>query len=373
MMVHGENWERTKKRFEAWWNQSSLGRPMMRIIARRETPLKTPEEEETPDLSPEDIWLNVAENARKTRNYIRTHRYLAEAYPEMDVNLGPGSLAIYLGSEPVFTPDTVWYKPVIDDFDTFGPLQYDPDNHWWKKHLGSVRQAVSLAGGDFIVNIPDLLESIDILSAMRDPQKLCYDLIDRPDIIESYIDQLDELYFIYYDAMYDAVKAPDGSCSYTAFSIWGPGKTAKVQCDFSALISPAQFCRFVQPSLIRQCRKLDYSMYHLDGPDAIRHLDALMEIEDLNALQWTPGAGQPDGGSEQWFPIYDKVKKAGKSLWISICDGDIRDWTRKAEGLYQRYGSDGLYLLFPVMSEKEADGLLNKAEKEWHSSAGTYH
>ena len=148
MMMRCENWEWTKKRFEAWWNQSSLGRPMMRIIAKRETPPEIPEEEETLDRSPEDIWLNVAENARKTRNNIRTHRYMAEAFPEMDVNMGPGSLAIYLGSEPVFTPDTVWYKPVIDDFNTFGPLQYDPDNLWWKKHLALVRQAVSLAGGN---------------------------------------------------------------------------------------------------------------------------------------------------------------------------------------------------------------------------------
>ena len=57
------------------------------------------------------------------------------------------------------------------------------------------------------------------------------------------------------------------------------------------------------PSLQQQCQKLDYTLYHLDGPDAIKHLDALMEIEELDALQWTPGAGKPDGGDELWYPI----------------------------------------------------------------------
>ena len=85
------------------------------------------------------------------------------------------------------------------------------------------------------------------------------------------------------------------------------------------------------PSLRLQCQQLDFSLYHLDGPDAIRHLDALMEIEELNALQWTAGAGQPDGGNERWYAIYDKVRDAGKSLWVEIHDGDLHDWIQTAD------------------------------------------
>ena len=159
--------------------------------------------------------------------------------------------------------------------------------------------------------------------------------------------------------MYDTSKGQDGSSCYTAFSIWGPGKTAKVQCDFSAMMSPRHFQEFVIPSLERQLASLDNSIYHLDGKDAIKHLDALMELKHLNGLQWTAGAAQPDGGSTKWYPIYDRVRRAGKGLWISIYDGGIDDWIRSAKNLAERYGTAGLYLLFPEMSEQEADRIMN--------------
>lgn len=92
-----------------------------------------------------------------------------------------------------------------------------------------------------------------------------------------------------------------------------------------------------------------------------------MEIEELNALQWTPGAGQPDGGSPQWFPIYDQVIAAGKSLWIMFSgkQGKFDDWTEAADRIVERYGPEKLYFIFPEMSEKEAEALMAKAERDW--------
>jgi 5-methyltetrahydrofolate--homocysteine methyltransferase len=363
-MKYKENWEETEEHFKAWWNRSKIGRPMLRIIAKRKTPLEELEPIDPPKI-PEELHLDVIRLVKEMRNFCRTHIFMAEAFPAVDVNIGPGSMATYLGSEPIFAWDTVWYKECIKDWREFGPLRYDSDNYWWKKHLELIKHAKELANDDFLVNIPDIIEGIDILAAMRGPQNLCYDLIDEPELIKDYIDQIDELYFRYYNSMYEIVKGDDGSSSYTAFAIWGPGKTAKIQCDFSAMISPKQFREFVQPSLKKQCQKLDHSLYHLDGPDAIKHLDALMEIEELDALQWTPGAGQPDGGDERWYPIYDRVKKANKSLWISLEDGDLEDWIKKSDRLVRRYGSDGLYLLFPVMDEEAALRLIDKAERDW--------
>jgi 5-methyltetrahydrofolate--homocysteine methyltransferase len=363
-MKYKENWEETKEHFKAWWNRSKIGRPMLRIIAKRKTPLEELEPIDPPK-NPEELHLDVIRRIKEMRNFCRTHIFMAEAFPAVDVNIGPGSMATYLGSEPIFAWDTVWYKECIKDWREFGPLRYDSDNYWWKKHLELIKYAKELANDDFLVNIPDIIEGIDILAAMRGPQNLCYDLIDEPELIKDYIDQIDELYFRYYNSMYEIVKGDNGSSSYTAFAIWGPGKTAKIQCDFSAMISPKQFREFVQPSLKKQCQKLDYTLYHLDGPDAIKHLDALMEIEELDALQWTPGAGQPDGGDERWYPIYDRVKKANKSLWISLENGGLEDWIKKSDKLVRRYGSDGLYLLFPIMEEEEALRLIDKAERDW--------
>jgi len=133
------------------------------------------------------------------------------------------------------------------------------------------------------------------------------------------------------------------------------------------MLSPAHFREFVQPALRKQLESLDHSLYHLDGPDAVRHVPALMELEKLQALQWTCGAGQPDGASERWYGIYDQVCKADKSLWIQLYDGNVETWIRSAETLMELYGKNRMNFQFPTMSLKDAERLLNHAEKHWKS------
>ena len=87
-----------------------------------------------------------------------------------------------------------------------------------------------------------------------------------------------------------------------------------VQCDFSAMISPEMFDKFIMPELRYITENIPRSIYHLDGVDAIRHLDSILKIESLNAIQWVPGAGNPDAGDEQWFELYHKIQSAGKGL-----------------------------------------------------------
>lgn len=359
-----ENWEETQERFIAWWNHSNLDRPLMRVVAKRKFPLEDLEESWEPK-TPEDNHLEVDRKVIDLRNYCKTHSFMAESFPALDINLGAGSMAVYLGSEPQFTWETIWFKECIDDLERWHPLKYDPENVWLKKHINAIKRAQELAKGDFFITIPDIVENMDILSSMRGAQNLCFDIMDEPELIKLFIDQIDKLYFKYYDEFYDIVKGEDGSSSYTVFNIWGPGRVAKIQCDYSAMISPDQFSEFVVPSLSKQCQNLDFSLYHLDGPDAIRHVDALMDIEELNALQWTAGAGQPDGASEKWYPLYDKVIAANKSLWIFLTDGKLNDWIEGADKLVKRYGPEKLYLLFPDMEEEDAIKLLEKAERDW--------
>ncbi len=362
-MLYKQNWDESKKRFEAWWAREN-DRPLLWVVAKKDKPVETLEAV-VPPKTPEALHLDVERKSMEMRNFCRFHTFMGESFPHLSADLGPGSLALYLGCEPVFAWDTLWYKECVEDWVKWGALQFDENNIWWKKHLSMVKQAKELSNGAYLVDIPDIIENVDILSAMRGPQSFCYDLVDQPDLMEEYIKQVDSLYFKYYDAFYEIVKAQDDSSSYTAFNIWGPGKTAKIQCDFCALMSPAQFRGFAQPSLRLQCQRLTHSLYHLDGPDAIKHLDALMEIEELDALQWTAGAGQPDGSNPRWYTIYDKVKQANKGIWTSIYDGGFQNWLAGADKLVQRYGSQGLYFIFPTMTEKEADTLMEKAEKDW--------
>lgn len=360
-MKYINNWEATQKRFENWWAGTNTGRPLMRIVGKDDFTYP----EDIKAQSPKELYLNTDKISARYRYECEHSLFLGEAFPNVNMDIGPGCLALYLGAKPDFAWDTVWYQEVMEELEGYGPLVFDANNEWYKTHMEMAKKLVADADGDYYVGIPDLIENIDIVAALRGSQNVLFDLMDTPELIHDKITEVDGLYFKYYDEYYELMKDSDNGSCYTMFQIWGPGRTAKVQCDFSAMISPDQYREFILPSLKEQCKKLDYPLYHLDGPDAIRHLDAIMEIEDLKALQWTCGAGQPDGGSERWYDIYDKTREAGKSLWIQLYEGGLQDWISSTQRLIDRYGTNALYIIYPDMTKAEAKELMDYAEANW--------
>ena len=349
-----------KQRFDAWWRNDLSESPLIHLVTDKEP--SAPPRPVKSSVTVEEQYLDAENKSAHYFNYLRRAEFLADAYPHLSLDIGPGSLALYLGSEPIFRPDTVWFSDCVEDWSSY-QLKYDENNKWWKIHFDMIKRAVELSEGEYYIDMPDLIENLDILAAMRSPQNMCYDIIDYPDTVKKRLNELDELYFIYFDKIYDIIKDSSGDNSYTAFNVIGKGKTAKIQCDFNALMSPSQFKEFVVPSLEKQCSMLDNSVFHLDGKDTIVHLPALMSIKNLNALQWTPGAGQPDGVNEKWYPIYDMVHEAGKSKWVSVYDGDLNTRLALAKKFVKRYGIKGTYFLFGHMDRASAGEVLKAAAR----------
>lgn len=171
--------------------------------------------------------------------------------------------------------------------------------------------------------------------------------IDAPRIRE-----ITDAFFLAYDRFYEVTKAPDGSSVFCAFCLWGPGKVAKVQCDAAAMISPDQFRRFVSPELDRQCQSLDRSMYHLDGTQAVPCLDAVMEIDSIDAVEWTPQAGIPGGGSSRWYDLYRRILTGGKSVQaVGVEYHEVLPFL-------DAVGHEGMYVMTSAPTEKEARELV---------------
>jgi len=352
--TYKEDWAETCQRFELWWANEPMDRPLICVTAPLDKPLTDAPAPPKPD--PPAQYLDVDYLIRANRWRMATTWFGGDAIPIADANLGPGSLALYLGSEPGFDPATVWFRPCIDDLDSAPLPRFDPQNKWFRTHLDIIRRLREDADDEYWVSIPDIIESVDILAAMRDPMAFIYDLVDRPQQCHRWLKCINDLYFPHYDAFYDIVKDSDGGSVFTAFRIWGPGKTAKVQCDFAAMMSPDQFDEFYVPYVTEQISQLDRSLYHLDGPDAVRHVDSLLRIEKLNAIQWVSGAGKPSNGDEVWFPMYEKILGAGKGLQISVNADHV-------EPIIRRLGARGLYLITHVKTQQEARDLLAMARR----------
>jgi hypothetical protein len=71
------------------------------------------------------------------------------------------------------------------------------------------------------------------------------------------------------------------------------------------MISPEMFREFGLPSLKHECDMLAGVVYHLDGPDAIRHLPAVSEIEKVKMIQWVPGAGE--AAKKDWTALFQQI------------------------------------------------------------------
>ena len=183
----------------------------------------------------------------------------------------------------------------------------------------------------------------------------------QPEVLEQQMQQINDIYFRVFDELYDIIREGD-EMAFCYFSAWAPGRMTKLQSDISTMISQDDFRRFVQPFIREQCQKIDYTLYHLDGVGAMHHLPALLEIKELNAIQWTPGVGEPQGGSAKWYDLYKQILAAGKSImacWVTL--DELRP-------LLDNIGGDGVHLEMDFHNEKEVEEAMRIIEEYKNSS-----
>jgi len=253
-----------------------------------------------------------------------------------------------LGAELEGREDTIWIRDKAD-FD--GNIVFDENNRWWQMHLNLLKACKAKSQGNYLVGCPDLVEGLDVLASLKGPDNALMDTMIDPETTLQQLQAVSDVYFKVFDKIYDIINV-DGEMAFCYFSLWAPGKVSKLQCDISIMISAEDFRTFSLPFLKEQCNKIDYTLYHLDGVDAIRHLDALLEIENLNAIQWTPGYGQPQGGDPSWYDLYKKILAGGKSVmanWVTIDE---------LQPLLDNVGNQGLHINVDFKSEKEIEKAL---------------
>jgi len=287
----------------------------MVVYAPRESPV-----EDIAEISPPADCLTREYTTRSLEyraNYalracISTH-YLGEAVPSVSSgDVGANSLALYLGCRGHEAPETVWFEAFIDDPER-STFDHDPGNFYWQFTLEVLRRVKPLSDGRFLQAFPAFIEGLDTLAAMRGTERLLADLIERPEWVHASLRRITDLYFRYYDVVYDLIRDDVGG---SVFWTWAPGRVSKFQCDFSAMISPAMFKEFMVPLLEEMTSRVSYSIYHWDGPSAIVHHDALLTLQDLDIIQWTPGAGVEPDWHERWGPLHHKTIEACKKLMI---------------------------------------------------------
>jgi 5-methyltetrahydrofolate--homocysteine methyltransferase len=158
-------------------------------------------------------------------------------------------------------------------------------------------------------------------ASLRDTMTLLEDGMDDPDAVDELCRRLTPLWLRYYREL-SALVEPAGRGTSSWAPLWSPGRTCILECDFSYMIGPGSFARWVAPFVTACCAELDHGFYHLDGKGQIPHLDHLLAIPGLKGVQWIPGAGQPEAADPVWWPLLKRIRDAGKLVQI-YSPGDL--------------------------------------------------
>jgi corrinoid protein of di/trimethylamine methyltransferase len=350
------NLEETKKRYVNWWNHKGIILNMWEHFQEG----VTPHADIPAPAAPRDLnqkWFDPQWRADYLDWYMAHSCLKADMLPVANTQLGPGSLAAILGGVFEGGEDTIWIHP---DPNFKDDIVFDPESPNWLLHKELLKACKAKAQGHYYVGMPDLMEGLDIMAALKGTDKVLMDTVTQPEVLEHQMQQINDIYFRVYDELYDIIREGD-EMAFCYFSSWAPGKMTKLQSDISTMISVEDYRRFVQPFIRQQCQKIDYTLYHLDGVGAMHHLPALLEIKELNAIQWTPGVGEPQGGSPKWYDLYKKILAGGKSImasWVTL--DELRP-------LLDNIGGDGVHLEMDFHNEREVEEAMRIIE-EYQSS-----
>jgi len=311
------DFDRAVERLEAWWHGEVLDRPCVQMhVARPGTHRPFPEKKHA---TLRERWMDVEYQVESCLRSCERTYYVGEAFPVYVPNLGPDVCATLFGCELIFAPGTSWVEPIVRDWEDF---DFTPrfDSVYWTTIRKMTDLALEVGEGKFITGLTDLHMNGDLLSALRGREQLCLDLHDRPDELREVIRKAGALYPIVYDDLWNRIRAKGLGCT-TWLSVYHQGRYYPTSMDFAGLISPAMFQEFFLPIIMDEIEFLDRSLFHLDGPSALPHLDTLLSIPKLNGIQWVFGAG--NGPCTRWIDVYRRIQNAGKCAQVLV--GEVEE------------------------------------------------
>lgn len=354
-MLYCKDWDRIKKRYMEFWAKENHDRPLLNISILKDNPDEAPVSNHS---SLKERWMDTDYIIRQANWKMRNTLYLGESFPALNPDLGPDYFAAAYGAEIEFGENTSWAKPFYsdDDVENYSGMIYNIRNEYYKKMDEITKAAVEDGRGKYLVGVTDLHPGADGLVSLRGPQELCFDVYDYPEFIQKGVmDMLPGFVKTYDHLQRLTTKYQEGTTCW--MPIWHPGRWYVVGCDFSCMVSTDVYEEMLVKEIEMEIDSLDASIYHLDGPDALRHLDRILQIPKLNGVQWVYGAGQPT--ASHWLDVIKKIQAAGKCLYIDVSADELEFMLKnkdiRPEGV--------LYTVTGIHSEEEAKHLMDMAEK----------
>lgn len=305
-----------------------------------------------------DRWKDVDFRAEQLAVGLANNEYLGDALPVAVPNMGPEIFSAWCGCGYNYGEGTTWSDPCVEDWDSDAPAAVlDMGHELFKLTDRFTDRLLELGRGTFIVGLTDFHPGGDHLAALRDPANLAIDMIENIDWVKRKLADSYPEYYRAYDYFYKKLRTAD-----MPITSWTPliheGRYYIPSNDFSCMINDDMFRDVFLPGIIEECDFYERSIYHLDGPGALRYLDTLLDIDALDAVQWVPGAGNE--GFSKWVDVYKRIQAAGKGMQILNLTADDLPL------LFENLRPEGVYISdVSGVSDRESAEAVIKRIADW--------
>lgn len=361
---NGEGWtlelesmphfEKAMQRVQAWFQCEIIDRAPIRFMAHNEF---LDAGADLSEFSPEERearWFDVEYQVDRFVRSIEGRTMHGETFPVYWPNLGPNVYAAFYGVQLEFGEITSWSRPIVHGWDDLEHLRLGKDNVYFRKLEELTQHALDRCAGKFLVGYTDLHPGLDCAAAWRGMDQLCLDMIESPEqmkrLAELSIADFETVYD-HFDAMLKAHSQPSSSW----MGIPSFGRMHIPSCDFAALISRGFFQEYGLPILEREVKTMTHNIFHLDGKGVARHLETILSVPEVHAIQWVQGMGD-DLPIMQWVPFIKAIQTRGIPLIVDLSKEELDDFMAVMD-------PKGFFLWVATESEEEELTLLRKVEQ----------
>jgi hypothetical protein len=332
-------------RINAWYEQRIIDRPPVRFF-HHDIEYEKHRTVKGPWKTIEDRWLDVDFQVQTFIDSLETTEFPGETFPIYWPNLSALAYNLFLGQPAVFDDVTAWTHPCIDDLEDLPSLKIQWDGEYFKAVEAMTQRALELAEGKFMVGYTEMYPGIDCAAMLRGSEKLCLDLILQPEPLKHLIDlAFDEFPQVYNH--FDRILKEHNQLSATWMNLPSFETFNILACDFATLISPLHFEEFCMPIIRKQAKLFKHNVFHLDGPGVARHVDAILTLPNLQAINWEQGYGINEP-IMQWLPLIKKIQEAGKSVIVDLKRHELDEFMKKVD-------PTGILLRIPAKPSEQKD------------------
>ena len=243
--------------------------------------------------------------------------------------------------------NTNWAVPFVQRWEDTLPLRLKQDHPLWQRQMKYYRLAAERLEGKILLRCLDWHMNMDLLAAVRVPERLCMDLVEQPDIIDEAMSSSRQLFPVIWEKIVEAGKMRERGFCKILYCMHGADM---LQRDSGALIGPKMFARWVLPELEEEAAPVANVYYHWDGPTQLAHEDVLCSSKSTYTIQYQMRDRR--GSPIDYLELYERLQQKGKGIHFWGSPDELKV-------AHRRLRPERVVYSMSTGSPREADALLS--------------